>query len=185
MGYRLSKIYTKTGDTGQTGLADGSRVAKSSARIHAIGEIDELNSMIGMIRAQLEDTDSMQEPLHNIQHQLFNVGGMLATPKKSTQLIEERHVKLLEQLLDKLNATLPPLTDFILPAGSEAVARTHLARAVCRRAERALVKLMETESIEAVYIAYINRLSDLLFVMSRAIAARTQEKEIYWTKHQD
>jgi cob(I)alamin adenosyltransferase len=183
MGKRLSKIYTRTGDKGQTGLADGSRIQKSSYRIEAIGEVDELNSTIGILTAELDRSDVLQAPLSMIQQHLFNIGGMLATPEPKMLLIQDEHVHMLEQTLDTYNADLPPLSDFILPGGTEAVARAHLARAVCRRAERALIKLHEHEPIQAELISYINRLSDLLFVIARVIGARTHEREVLWDKN--
>ena len=180
---RLSKIYTRTGDNGETALSDGKRIPKSAQRIKAIGDIDELNAVIGLLRAQLKPDDVLQADLHLIQHQLFNIGGMLATPHAKLPLILAADVTALEQLIDKHNAALPPLKDFILPGGSESVARAHLARVVCRRAERTLVELNKADPTDAVILNYVNRLSDLCFVIGRVIGARTGEKEVLWEKN--
>lgn len=181
MAYRLSKIYTRSGDKGTTALSDGSRVAKHSKRTNAIGDVDELNAFIGLLRAAFKENDPLQELLGSIQHRLFNVGAMLATPG-GKPLIQAAHTTELEQILDKMNASLPPLTEFILPAGSEAVARAHVARTVCRRAERTVTLLAASEPVDAELCHYMNRLSDLLFVLSRNIATRADEHEVLWQK---
>ena len=134
MGHRLSKIYTKTGDDGTTGLGDGSRVAKDSLRVEAYGTVDELNSCMGLLRAELADDHAMQPLLSRIQHELFDLGGELCIP--NFILIKEESIARLEQAIDAMNENLPPLKDFILPAGGKAASTCHIARSVCRRAER-------------------------------------------------
>lgn len=177
MGNRLSKIYTRTGDKGTTGMADGSRVAKDCAHIHAIGEVDELNSMIGVVinKCQLQD---VKEDLTTIQHDLFNIGGQLAMPEYA--MVNQSRIEWLEQTLDKMNSELEPLKEFILPGGSEDASFCHMARAICRRVERSLVSLNSEEEIAAVLTAYINRLSDWLFVACRYINKSQDEAEVYW-----
>ena len=177
MGHRLSKIYTRTGDDGTTGLADGSRVNKDSYRIKAIGDIDELNSLIGMVLAH-ELKDSIQQCLTDIQHNLFNLGGELSLPDQS--LISTSSVERLEEILDNFNAQLPPLKEFILPGGGQAAAICYLARAVCRRAERSVLTLARNESVNKLAHVYLNRLSDLLFVLGRVLARESGKGEVYW-----
>jgi len=177
MGNRLSKIYTKTGDNGTTGLSDGSRVAKSHARIAAIGDVDELNSVLGIVLTQELDND-VQNILTNIQHHLFNFGGELSLP--GYELIKQQHVIYIENQTDRLNKDLPPLKDFILPGGSPAASFTHQARSVCRRAERGLVMLQEKESVSEVMLQYLNRLSDFLFVLARHINKSAGQSDILW-----
>jgi cob(I)alamin adenosyltransferase len=177
MGHRLTKIYTRTGDDGSTGLADGTRTAKDSARIVAVGEIDELNSVIGMVLAQ-EPGESVRECLTDIQHDLFNLGAEISLPTKS--LVSAHDVERLERVLDGFNKDLPPLKEFILPGGGAAATTCHLARAVCRRAERALVSLSRSEQVGGTALGYLNRLSDLLFVLCRILARNSSSGEVYW-----
>ena len=177
MGNRLTKVYTRTGDQGTTGLADGSRVAKNDPRVHCMGEVDELNACIGIALSQLEDGPA-QQVLFAVQHDLFDIGAELCQPGK--QLITEEYVTGLETSADEFNACLSELKEFILPGGSQAVASLHLARTVCRRVERALVELNGQEPINQVTCRYINRLSDLLFIVSRAQAESDGSGEVYW-----
>ena len=178
MGYRLSKIYTRTGDDGTTGLADGSRVDKSSLRVEAMGSADELNCNIGMLYELLSIDDSLRPMLERIQHHLFDLGGEFAIP--GSEMITQSHVDWLEQALDDLNETLPPLKNFVLPAGSRPAAQAHLARSVCRRVERIVVHLSREESINTLGRQYLNRLSDLLFVVARTLARREGSAEVLW-----
>jgi len=177
MGNRLSKIYTKTGDDGTTGLGDGARVAKDSARVSAYGTVDELNSSIGIVLAQ-EIPAPIREALTQIQHDLFDLGGELCIPGMA--MVHETDVERLEQTLDGFNADLPPLKDFILPGGGMAAACCHLARTVCRRAEREVVTLARNESVRPEAVRYLNRLSDLLFVLSRVLARASGHGEVLW-----
>ncbi len=177
MGNRLSKIYTKTGDDGTTGLGNGERIAKNAQRMQAIGDVDETNCCVGILIESLQD-DKFKKLLLGIQHDLFDLGGELSIP--GFILIKETQVAALEQALDAANADLPPLKNFILPGGSLAAAHCHLARAVCRRAERSLVALSHTETINHEALHYINRLSDLLFVLSRCIARSEGGEEVLW-----
>lgn len=177
MGNRLSKIYTRTGDNGSTGLGDGTRVHKDSPRIEAIGAVDELNSAIGLLLS--EGLPGTVEPaLTAIQHDLFDLGGELSIP--GTSLVKAARVIALEELLDMLNADLPPLQEFILPGGSRAAAACHLARAVCRRAERRVYSLSRQETINRSALEYLNRLSDLLFVIARVLARHENGSEVLW-----
>ncbi len=178
MGNRLSKIYTRTGDKGTTGLGDGSRVDKDDARIEAFGDIDELNSLVGLLVTELTGNDPLAPQLEEIQQNLFNLGGELSVP--GYELIMDAHVEALEQLLDRLNAELPPLKDFILPGGNRAAAVCHLARSVCRRAERRVVTLSRNATIRPQCQCYLNRLSDLLFVCARILARRDGGAEVLW-----
>lgn len=178
MGYRLSKIYTRTGDDGTTGLADGSRVAKTTLRVEAMGCVDELNCHIGMLFELLPADDSLRSSLQRIQHHLFDLGGEYAIP--GSELIGQAHVDWLEQALDAINESLPPLKNFVLPAGSVPAAQAHLARSVCRRTERVVVALGSAESINGQGRQYLNRLSDLLFVMARTLARRAGSTEVLW-----
>jgi cob(I)alamin adenosyltransferase len=179
MGNRLSKIYTKTGDSGETGLGDGSRIDKTAARVSSMGDVDELNSLIGILLTQELETE-MSEALIDIQHVLFNLGGELSIP--GAVMVEEKHVHILEQLIDAYNAKLPPLKEFILPGGSPSAATCHLARTVCRRAERSVIGLSKTDSINSHSKTYLNRLSDLLFVLARVLGRHDGGSEIYWQK---
>jgi len=177
MGNRLSKIYTRTGDDGSTGLGDGTRVGKDSLRVEAIGSIDELNSTIGVLLCH-SLPDTTQSALTNIQHTLFDIGGELCIPG-STVVTSDR-VDALEQFLDKLNADLAPLKDFILPGGSPEAAACHMARAVCRRAERRTHSLAKAEAINPISLKYLNRLSDLLFVMARNLNKEAGRPDVLW-----
>ncbi|MFZ5622014.1 MAG: cob(I)yrinic acid a,c-diamide adenosyltransferase [Pseudomonadota bacterium] len=177
MGNRLSKIYTRTGDAGDTGLGDGSRTAKDSPRVEAFGSVDELNSHIGLLIAQPAVPSDIRAVLIETQHELFDLGGELCIP--GHQAIGDAHVARLERALDALNADLPSLKEFILPGGNVAAATAHVARAVCRRAERRVVSLARTEPVNAPVIAYLNRLSDLLFVIARVLA-RADGGEVLW-----
>ena len=177
MGKRLSRIYTRTGDDGSTGLADGSRAAKDSPRIAAIGEVDELNSALGLLLCE-PLPERVSAALAPVQHDLFDLGGELSVLGHT--IISAAHVTRLERALDALNETLPPLEDFILPGGSKAAAAAHLARAVCRRAERALVTLAREESLPPLLLAYVNRLSDLLFVVARVLNRAAGRGDVLW-----
>jgi len=179
MGHRLSKIYTRTGDSGETGLGDGSRVAKNSLRIEAIGAVDELNSCVGVLLGESLDED-LRSGLTDVQHDLFELGGELSIP--GHERIASAHVTHLEHLLDYHNASLGPLKDFILPGGSRAAALCHLARAVCRRAERRVVALASDATFSPYGLQYLNRLSDLLFVLSRVINRRAGHADVLWQK---
>lgn len=178
MGYRLSKIYTRSGDSGQTGLADGSRTSKASARIAAIGDVDELNSMLAVVLAEGDLDEGLQALLIDIQHSLFNLGGELATPGASTLLGGE--VSALETHIDHYNRSLPPLKEFVLPGGGRAAALCQLARSVCRRTERSLNILNAEHAINPESLSFINRLSDLLFVLARFLVRRTGNQETMW-----
>jgi cob(I)alamin adenosyltransferase len=177
MGNRLSAIVTRTGDEGSTGLADGSRCAKDDVRIHCLGEVDELNAVIGVALNAIED-DRVLKVLTLVQHDLFDIGAELCQPGKS--LIQANHVEGIESAAEEFNAVLPPLKEFILPAGSPATAFLHLARTVCRRVERSLVTLKTKEAINPITSQYINRLSDLLFILSRSVAIQNEGTEVYW-----
>ena len=178
---RLTKIYTRTGDTGSTGLADGSRIAKQNARIQAIGDIDELNSVLGLLRAQTDITPPIDDMLQSIQHRLFDIGGELALPNQT--LAQATWVTKLEHWLDGLNNNLPPLQEFILPGGSLAAAQCHQARSVCRRAERTLWQLATQETVNNLSLCYLNRLADLLFVIARTLARQNGQQEVTWEKN--
>jgi cob(I)alamin adenosyltransferase len=177
MGNRLSKIYTKTGDDGTTGLGDGTRVAKDSARVAAYGTVDELNSAIGIVLAQ-QIPAPIREALTQIQHDLFDLGGELCIPGMA--MVHDADVERLERTLDGFNADLPALKDFILPGGGMAAACCHLARTVCRRAEREVVTLSRSETVQPEAVRYLNRLSDLLFVLSRVLARASGHGEVLW-----
>src|SRR4051812_27472974 len=166
MGHRLSKITTRTGDAGETGLGDGSRVSKDSPRVAALGEIDELNSLLGVLLAE-EVPDDVRSVLLQVQHDLFDLGGELSIPGHA--ILGEAQIEALEKATEGWNGPLPPLKEFILPGGSRAAAVAHLARAVCRRAERSVVALARTEKVSEASRRYLNRLSDLLFVAGRVL----------------
>ncbi|RLA09502.1 MAG: cob(I)yrinic acid a,c-diamide adenosyltransferase [Gammaproteobacteria bacterium] len=166
MGNRLSKIYTRTGDDGSTGLGDGSRIGKDSLRVEAYGTVDELNSVLGVLLAT-SGSEPFGALLSDIQHNLFDLGGELCIPGHTA--ITSAQVDWLEQQLDDLNADLEPLKDFILPGGSPAAAHCHVARTVCRRAERLVVSLTRSDEINMAGLRYLNRLSDLLFVLARKL----------------
>ncbi len=178
MGNRLSKIYTRTGDDGTTGLGDGLRVAKDSPRVECMGTIDELNSVVGVMLT-CELPADLKEVFTCIQHRLFDLGGELAMPGYT--FIDEADVSWLEQVLDRYNEHLPPLKNFILPGGTPAGAHCHLARSVCRRAERLLVHMHQTDPVSAPLRQYINRLSDWLFVCARVLnRLDNQDHEVLW-----
>ena len=186
MGNRLSKIYTRTGDDGSTGMADGSRLSKADDLFSVMGDIDELNSHIGLVRAQLKHNKGQSiekefsEALVIIQHLLFNIGGELAMPEYEG--VSATHIEWLEQQIDAMNTTLPPLKDFILPTGSVLVSQLHVARSVCRRAERQAVLLQQQrpEAIRRTAVSFINRLSDWLFVAARFCTDPKQVSEVLW-----
>ncbi len=180
MGNRLSKIYTRTGDDGSTGLGDGSRVGKDSARVEAYGTVDEANSCIGLLLAS-ELPEDVRELLTRIQHQLFDLGGELCIPGHAA--IFDADIEALEARVDHYNHDLPPLKEFILPGGGEAGARCHVARTVVRRAERRTVELARLESVRPQPVRYLNRLSDLLFVLCRVLARASGHGEVLW-KHE-
>jgi cob(I)alamin adenosyltransferase len=177
MGNRLSKIYTRTGDDGTTGLGDGARVSKDSARVTAYGTVDETNSALGVVLA-CELPEPVRETLTRVQHQLFDLGGELCIPGHAA--IEDRDVEALEATLDRYNADLPALRDFILPGGGMAAAQCHLARTICRRAEREVVTLSHHDAVRPQAIRYLNRLSDLLFVLARVLARASGHGEVLW-----
>jgi len=177
MGYRLSKIYTRTGDDGTTGLTDGSRINKDSARIVAIGSIDELNSLIGQVCSEQINPDS-HALLTEVQHRLFDMGGELSMP--GHQLLQADSIALLENKLDEMNSELEPLKDFILPGGCKAAAVCHVARSVCRRAERNVVTLSRDEEVSKYVQSYLNRLSDLLFVLARYLNKVSGQTDVLW-----
>lgn len=178
MGHRLSKIYTRTGDDGTTGLGDGSRINKDHQRMESIGTVDELNSHIGLLITELSADDPYAAILSRIQHDLFDLGGELAVPGYT--LVSADRIGELETTLDELNDELPPLKNFILPGGSKPASLCHLARAVCRRAERCVVALSRSDEINDTTCQYLNRLSDLLFVMARLLARREGGEEVLW-----
>lgn len=185
MGHRLSKIYTKTGDKGETGLADGRRVAKNHPRVEAMGELDTLNSQLGLLLADLAEQEVTWPGLSEIsavlapcQHRLFDLGGELAMP--DYQALQEGEVERLEVAIDRWNEELGPLQNFILPGGSHLVALAHVCRSLARNAERRFQQLNADEPLRPVGMAYINRLSDLLFVVARLIARRQGIDEVLW-----
>jgi cob(I)alamin adenosyltransferase len=177
VGNRLSKIYTRTGDDGSTGLGDGARVSKDSARVCAYGTVDEANSAIGLVLAT-DLPDDVRAVLVSVQHQMFDLGGELCIPGHAA--IFDADIARLEQQLDHHNADLPPLRDFILPGGGLAAAHCHLARTICRRAERDVVTLSRHDAVRPEAIRYLNRLSDLLFVLARVLARASGHGETLW-----
>ncbi len=177
MGKRLTRIYTRTGDNGTSGLADGSRVAKDDPRMEAMGAVDELNSALGVVLTQTLPED-LRECLVGVQHDLFDLGGELSVPGHT--LIAAAHASRLEGAIDRINETLSPLEDFILPGGTTAAAHVHVARAICRRAERRLVTLSKAQSLAPILVQYLNRLSDLLFVMARALNRHAGRDDVLW-----
>jgi len=181
MGHRLSKIYTRTGDDGTTGLGDGTRFAKDDPRVEAFGAIDELNSFLGLLRAQ-ELPPSIQAMLTTVQHELFDLGGELCVPDRA--VLQDAQVARLEKSLDELNAPLAPLKEFVLPGGTNVAALAHVARAVCRRAERRLATLARQRSVNPVSVRYLNRLSDLLFVLARSLNAQSGLPDVQWEPKQ-
>ena len=177
MGNRLSRIVTRTGDGGDTGLTGGARVPKTHARVQAMGDVDELNSQLGVLLA-LKVPKPLRATLTRIQHELFNLGGELSMP--GTALVKEADLLALEADVEALNRVLPPLKDFVLPGGTPAAAAAHLARAICRRAERAVWAVNEREPLNAAAPRYLNRLSDFLFVAARTLARAKGKKETQW-----
>lgn len=179
MGHRLSKIYTRTGDAGTTGLGDGSRTGKDSQRIAAMGDVDELNSLIGVLLCEELPAD-VRELLTGIHHDLFDLGGELSVP--GAAFLGSGQPARLEAAIDRYNGELLPLKEFILPGGTRAAALTHLARAVCRRAERATVALTQAEPVSDTARQYLNRLSDLLFVLARWLNKVAGSGDVLWQK---
>lgn len=182
--YKNMKIYTKTGDQGMTSLIGGRRVRKNSSRLESYGTIDELNSYLGMIRSFPIDRQ-VKDELVEIQSRLFDVGGNLATDPESTQVklklgVEKSDVELLEKAIDRMDAEVPPLQFFVLPGGSQAVSFCHIARTVCRRAERRILDLTDETEVEEWVLKYVNRLSDYLFILSRKIALDEGVEEVKW-----
>jgi len=180
MGKRLSKIYTRTGDDGTTGLGDGSRVAKDSLRVDAFGTVDEANSAIGVVLSCASVPDDIRRMLTEIQHDMFELGGELCIPGHSA--ITDTFVTRLEKDLDALNEDLPALKEFILPGGGQAAAACHLARTIVRRAERITTTLAGSESVRPEVLRYLNRLSDLLFVIARVLSRAESGQEVLWNR---
>jgi cob(I)alamin adenosyltransferase len=180
MGHRLSKIYTRTGDDGTTGLGDGSRTPKDAPRVEAYGTVDELNSTVGLVLAMRGLPPAVVTCLTEVQHDLFDLGGELCIP--GHRAITADFVSRLERALDGFNAKLPPLKEFILPGGGAAAAACHLARTVCRRAERRVCTLARTEQVAPEVTQYLNRLSDLLFVLARVLARHERGAEVLWKR---
>lgn len=180
MGHRLSKIYTRTGDDGSTGLGDGARVPKDSARVEAYGTVDEANSAIGIVLTHDSVPDAIRTCLEEVQHDLFDLGGELCIPGHAA--IEAAFIERLERQLDEFNESLPRLKDFILPGGGPAAAACHLARTIVRRAERRVVTLGNQDTVRVECIHYLNRLSDLLFVIARRLAREENGREVIWDR---
>jgi len=178
---RITKVTTKTGDSGKTNLGDGQKVSKSDLRIKCLGAVDELNSNIGFAKVALEDID-IKKNLLLIQNQLLNLGGEISSPTTKLDLVNDETVDYIEDLLDKYNSELEPLKEFIIPGEDEFSARIHLARSICRRAETLLVELNEKENIKLTWIKYLNRLSDLLFVISRYHLKQSDVSEKQWDR---
>ena len=179
MGHRLSKIVTRTGDAGTTGLGDGTRVAKDAPRVDAIGAVDELNSAIGVLLAEALP-EAIAACLVDVQHDLFDLGGELSIP--GYEAVSAAHVERLEEAVERFNAPLAPLKEFVLPGGTRAAALAHVARTVCRRAERALVHLAHAETVTEPARRYLNRLSDLLFVVARTLNVAAGRADVLWQK---
>jgi ATP:cob(I)alamin adenosyltransferase len=177
MANRLSKIYTRTGDNGTTGLGDGSRINKDSLRVEAMGDVDELNAVIGILLTE-PLSEIIVSTLTRVQHDLFDLGGEICIP--GYEMVKAERVSALEATLDQLNDQLEPLQEFILPGGTRAAAYCHLARTVCRRAERQLTRLSREETVTPVSLQYLNRLSDLLFVMCRIINKNANQADVLW-----
>jgi cob(I)alamin adenosyltransferase len=177
MGHRLSRIVTRTGDAGTTGLGDGTRVAKDSPRIAAIGDVDELNSTLGLLLAE-ELAPELRDELVSVQHDLFDLGGELSIPGHAA--IGDEHVARLEAAIERHNAPLAPLKEFILPGGTRAAALAHVARTVCRRAERSVVHLASASPVSDPVRRYLNRLSDLLFVLARTLNRSAGRGDVLW-----
>jgi cob(I)alamin adenosyltransferase len=181
MANRLTRITTRTGDNGSTGLADGSRTRKDGPRIEAMGSVDELNCALGVVASQIQAEETLRL-LRQIQNRLFDLGGELALP--GSVAIEDAAIAELENEVETLNAELPPLREFVLPGGNPASAFCHQARAVCRRAERDLIRLSQVESVNSASWRYLNRLSDLLFVLARVLARTDGGQEITWQREE-
>jgi len=179
MGHRLSRIVTRTGDAGTTGLGDGSRVAKDSARIDAIGSVDELNSSLGVLLAE-NLPDEVAADLTDVQHDLFDLGGELSIPGHAA--MTDAHVEQLEAQVERYNGRLSPLKEFVLPGGTRAASVAHVCRTVCRRAERSLVHLAAGEPVSDASRKYLNRLSDLLFVLARTLNVAAGREDVLWQK---
>ena len=179
MANRLSKIYTRTGDQGKTGLGDGSRIDKFHSRIESLGNIDELNSIIGIVLTE-KIPDDKKAILEKVQHDLFDIGGELSIPNHI--VIDDKKIEFLERSLDEMNNKLEPLKEFILPGGTKISSYCHLARTVCRRVERNLFKLAQTDKVNEASLKYINRLSDMLFVLARFLNKINQHNDIFWKK---
>jgi cob(I)alamin adenosyltransferase len=179
MGHRLSKIVTRTGDAGTTGLGDGTRVAKDSARIEAIGAVDELNSALGVLLAETLPTD-IRACVVEVQHDLFDLGGELSIP--GYHAVGDAHVLRLEEAIERMNAVLPALKEFVLPGGTRAASLAHVARTVCRRAERSLVHLGADSVVSEPLRKYLNRLSDLLFISARVLNREAGEADVLWRR---
>jgi cob(I)alamin adenosyltransferase len=177
MGHRLTKIVTRTGDDGSTGLGDGTRVGKDALRVQVMGEIDELNSALGVALAD-PMPDHVEAVLRGIQHDLFDLGGEICIPGRSA--LWDTHIEQLERRIEALREPLPPLREFVLPGGTRAAALCHLARTICRRAERSLVALGRKESVSPLSVQYLNRLSDLLFLAARSINLHAGQAEPMW-----
>jgi cob(I)alamin adenosyltransferase len=180
MGNRLTKIHTRTGDDGTTGLGDGARVPKEALRVEAYGTVDEANSAIGVVIAVADLPTAIKTCLTEVQHDLFDLGGELCIP--GHRMVTAAYVERLESTLDRFNEELPPLKDFILPGGGPAAAACHVARAVCRRAERRCWALARVEEVASDALKYLNRLSDLLFVLARVLARHEQGSEVIWQR---
>jgi cob(I)alamin adenosyltransferase len=178
---RITKVTTKTGDKGTTSLGDGTKVSKSDLMICCIGEVDELNSFIGFVKIATSDNDLVKE-LDTIQNNLLNLGGELSIPGNNLELLKEESISYLETSIERMNKELPPLKDFILPGGDEFSARLHIARSVCRRVERYIVKLIEEEDGPDIWIKYLNRLSDYFFVLARYHTNKNDINESQWSK---
>ena len=179
MGHRLSKIVTRTGDGGETGLGDGSRVPKDAPRIEAIGSVDELNSVLGVLLAE-SLPEAIAKCLTDVQHDLFDLGGELSIPGFSA--VTAAHVTRIEDAVEAFNADLAPLKEFILPGGTRAASLAHVARTVCRRAERSVIRLAAVETVSEHSRIYLNRLSDLLFVLARALNRAAGHPDVLWQK---
>ena len=177
MGHRLSKITTRTGDAGETGLGDGTRVPKDSARVQALGDLDELNCVLGLVLAE-DVSREVRDALGQVQHDLFDLGGELSIP--GHKLLKPSRVEALEEILEAWNAGLEPLKEFILPGGTRAAAAAHLARTVCRRAERSVVALGRKDKVGDPARRYLNRLSDLLFVAGRLLNRHAGQNDVQW-----
>jgi len=177
MANRLSKIVTRTGDDGSTGLSSGERIAKDQPRIAAMGDVDELNSTIGLLLTESLPS-AVRDALDGVQHDLFDLGGELSLPGHT--LVADSHLSRIDALIEQFNADLPPLREFILPGGNRAAALAHVARTVCRRAERTLVTLRQTENMQPLPAQYLNRLSDLLFVLARVLNRAGGGSDVHW-----